>query len=66
MIQLLRHCAKFLIHRTRQRYYFNGVQPSHLLAMKLKANERFADVTSVYSDDEVLLVAAQQINDTFC
>lgn len=35
---ILRQRSEFLIHRTRQRYYFHGSRPSHLLAMKIRSN----------------------------
>lgn len=28
--------ASFIVHRTRQKYYYQGDRPSHLLALRLK------------------------------
>ncbi len=37
---IFRQHSEFLIHRTRQHYYFHGSGPSHLFAMKIRANQR--------------------------
>lgn len=35
---LLRRRSEFLMHRTRQTYYFHSARPSHLLALRLRTN----------------------------
>lgn len=46
---ILKQESEFLIQRTRQRYYFQGSRPSHLLASKIRANGHFADIPSIKS-----------------
>lgn len=60
---LLTHRAYFLMHRTRQNYYLNGAQPSHLLALKLKT--RPANITSIKSVTGKLFTDPIEINDNF-
>lgn len=60
-----KHQAEFLIHRTRQLYYFNGARPSHLLALRLRADEHFSDISSVRSSDGQILTEPAQVNSVF-
>lgn len=46
---LLRQRAEFLMHRTRRTYYFNGPRPGHLLALRLKQNEKHSNVLAIKS-----------------
>ena len=62
---ILKRRAEFLIHRTRQTYYFNGARPSHLLSSRLKANEHFADITSIRSEDGHMLTEPSEVNASF-
>lgn len=62
---ILKHRAEFLIHRTRQHYYFNGARPSHLLALRLRADEHFSDISSVKSSDGLILTEPVQVNSAF-
>ena len=41
---LVRRRSEFLMHKTRQTYFFNSSKSSHLLAMKLRTDEHFADI----------------------
>lgn len=65
IIAILKRRAEFLIHRTRQSYYFNGSQPSRLPALWLKENEQFTDITSIRDRDGTVLTEPPQINNTF-
>lgn len=62
---ILKQRSEFLIHRTRQRYYFHGSRPSHLLAMKIRSNEHFADISSIKSSAGIITTEPKQINETF-
>lgn len=62
---LLRERAEFLIKRVRQNYYFNGSRPSHLLALKLRSNEKLSNITAIKSHDGVLVTGQAQINNVF-
>lgn len=62
---ILKHHAEFLIHKSRQFYYFNGARPSHLLALRLKADEHFSDITSVKDNDGHILVEPNDVNSIF-
>lgn len=35
--------------RTRRNYYFSGPRPNHLLALRLRWNEKFSNITSISS-----------------
>ena len=63
---LLKLRSEFLIKRTRQNYYFNSSRPSHLLALRLKSNEHFADILSIRSKEGVVLTEPGEINKAFC
>ncbi len=44
---LLSHSkAEFILHRTRQKYYFESERPSHLLALRLKECESTAYISA--------------------
>lgn len=62
---LLRRQSEFLIHRTRQKYYFHSARPSHLLAQKLRTNEQFADIWGVKAADGSLITEPKSVNATF-
>lgn len=51
---LLRQRAEFLIHRTRRNYYFNGSRPSHLLALRLKQNEKYSNIMAIQTPTTTL------------
>ncbi|KAI4802030.1 hypothetical protein KUCAC02_019891, partial [Chaenocephalus aceratus] len=57
--------SEFLMHRTRQTYYFHSARPSHLLALRLRTNEHFADIFSVKSIDGTVLTDPKSVNTTF-
>ena len=48
---ILKQKSEFQIHRTRQRYYFHGARPSHLLAMKIRTSEYFSDIPAIKTED---------------
>ena len=62
---ILKQKSEFLIHRTRQHYYFQGARPSHLLAMRIRANDHFADIPMIKSSDGVIRTDPNEINLTF-
>ncbi len=50
---LLSHSkAEFILHRTRQKYYFESERPSHLLALRLKECESKAYISTIKSSDD--------------
>lgn len=63
--QLLRVKAEFLIQRTRQNYYFNGSRPSHLLALQLRNNEKYANIPAIRLCSGELTNDQQDINNAF-
>lgn len=46
---LLRHRAEFLIHKTRRNDYFNGPRPRHLLAQRLRRDDKFSTISTIKS-----------------
>lgn len=56
---------QLLIHRTRQRYSFQGSRPSHLLAAKIRTSEYFADIPSIRSSTHEITTEPKQVNETF-
>ncbi len=44
--------AEFILHRTRQKYYFESERPSHLLALRLKECESKAYISAIKSSDD--------------
>ncbi len=50
---LLSHSkAEFILHRIRQKYYFESERPSHLLALRLKECESKAYISAIKSSDD--------------
>lgn len=62
---LLTQRADFLMLQVRQTYYLNSVQPSRLLAMKLKTCENLANITIIKSSTGHLVTDPKDINDNF-
>lgn len=62
---ILKQRSEFLIHRVRQRYYFHGSRPSHLLASKIRSGEHFADIPSIKSLNGNVTTEPKRINETF-
>ncbi len=63
---LLRHRAEFLIHKTRRHYYFNGPRPSHLLAQRLKHDEKFSTISAIKSShSQNIINEPKEINNEF-
>lgn len=62
---ILKQKSEFLIHRTRQRYYFQGARPSHLLAMRIRTCDHFADIPGIKSSDGNIRMDPADINKTF-
>ena len=65
MNSLHKHRAEFLIHRTRQKHYFEGSRPSRSLAISLKASENFANISSIKSQKGKVAVDPDEINSIF-
>lgn len=64
---LLRQRAEFLIHKTRRTYYFHGPRPSHLLSLRLKQSEKFANIATIRSgSSQTILTEPKAINTEFC
>lgn len=61
---IMKQRAEFLIHRTRQMYYFSGARPSRLLALRLQSNEHFSDISTIKSKDGNILNEPSQVNAT--
>ncbi len=63
---LLSHSkAEFILHRTRQKYYFESERPSHLLALRLKECESKAYISAIKSSDDQVTTNPVAINDIF-
>lgn len=62
---LLKRRAEFLMHKTRQNYYFNSSKPSHLLAMKLRSDEHFADIFCIRDKDNIIKSNPKEVNAIF-
>lgn len=62
---LLRRRAEFLMHKTRQNYYFNSSKPSHLLAMKLRTDEHFADIFCIKDKEGIIRSDPKEVNASF-
>ncbi len=63
---LLSHSrAEFVLHRTRQKYYFESERPSHLLALRLKECGSKAYIGAVESSDDRVTANPVAINDIF-
>lgn len=61
---VLKQQSEFLIHRTRQKYYFHGSRPSHLLASTIRTNDSFADIPSIRLCMGNITTDPKQINET--
>ena len=62
---ILKRRSEFQMKRTRQNYYFNSARPSHLLALRLKSNEQFADIVSVKSTTGAMITEPKEVNAVF-
>ena len=62
---LLRRKVEFILHRVRQKYYFNGSRPSKILALKLKQSEHRATIDAICSPCTGLVSEPNDINDAF-
>ncbi len=63
---LLSHSkAEFILHRTRQKYYFESERPSHLLALRLKECESKAYISAIKSSDDQVTMNPVAINEIF-
>ncbi len=61
----LRSRAEFLTQRSRQNYYFQGSRPSHLLALRLRNSEKFANISAVKSQSGLIMTDPKDINIAF-
>lgn len=61
---LLRTRAKFQIHVTRTKYYFNSTRPGRLLSLSLQKCEKFSNITAI-SSNQKLLTSPKEINTAF-
>ncbi len=60
---LLSHSkAEFILHRTRQKYYFESERPSNLLALRLKECESKAYISAIKSSDDQVTTNPVAIN----
>lgn len=62
---LLHRKAEFIMHRVRQKHYFQGSRPSRLLALKIKQCEARSTIDTIRSPTKGLVVEPKEINDTF-
>ena len=62
---ILKQQSEFQIHRTRQKYYFHGARPSHLLAMRIRTSDHFADIPAIKSAGGNISTDPKQINGIF-
>lgn len=62
---LLRRKAEFIMHRVRQKYYYNGPRPSKLLAIQLRQSEARAIIDTTHSPTKGLVTNPREINNTF-
>ncbi len=63
---LLSHSKEeFILHGTRQKYYFESERPSHLLALRLKECESKAYISAIKSSDDQVTTNPVTINDIF-
>lgn len=62
---ILKRKSEFQIHRTRQRYYFQGARPSHLLAMRIRTCDHFSDIPAIQIADGSISTDPKEINNTF-
>ncbi len=57
--------VEFILHRTRQKYYFESERPSHLLALRLKECDSKAYISAIKSLDDQVTTNPVTINDIF-
>lgn len=57
--------SEFILHRTRQKYYFESERPSHLLALMLKDCETKAHISAIKTADGKITTNSKVINNTF-
>ncbi len=63
---LLSHSkAEFILHRTRQKYYFESERRSNLLALRLKECESKAYISAIKSLDDQVTTNPVAINEIF-
>ncbi len=63
---LLSHSkAEFILHRTRQKYYFESERPSQLLALRLKECKSKAYISAIKSSDDQVTTNPVAINEIF-
>lgn len=55
--------AEFIIHRTKQKYYFNADRPSRLLALKLKECKSKASIDVIKTDCGEITTDPKAVND---
>lgn len=58
------HRVEFIIHRTRQSYYFHGERSSKLLALRLKDGESKASISAIRHEGTVY-TQPKDVNRTF-
>lgn len=58
--------SEFIIHRTKQKYYYHGDRPSRLLAWKLKQNEAKASINAVRDQQDKVITDPERINKVLC
>ncbi len=56
---------EFILHRTKQKYYFESERPSHLLALRLKECESKAYISPIKSSDDQVTMNPVTINEIF-
>jgi len=57
--------AEFIIHRTKQKYYFHSDRTSHLLALRLKETESKANIHMLKNSDGKIVTDPRAINNSF-
>ncbi len=62
---LLRQKSRIFNSECKTDYYFNGPRPSHLLALKLRPNEKYTNIRAIESSNG-LLADPRKINGEFC
>lgn len=57
--------AEFILHRTKQRYYYDGDRPSRLLALRLKQYESKALINAIRTTEGQVVTQPDTINNEF-
>ena len=57
--------AEFILHRTKQRYYYDGDRPSRLLALRLKESESKAVINAIRTTNGEVVTDPTLINEVF-